>query len=280
MVPDGFASTYGIDLLCDTLPLINKHEMLAAIRMRCPAAKFFNEDSNSEILAFAHEDHPGKLGLAAQTLVTVANGAVQQELLNDALQQSWSFPEALHAVAGAQASVRVTDFMASSLQYGDRLSLFHRALASILAVVSCRAIYWEQSQRIVNPTAFLEAFKKQPPELFCAGALNVRFFNVSGGQDEFVMDTLGLAALGLPDIQCHFHGLDKAKMANFLYSLGWYIFENGDVIADGHTIDGLTPGSRWSCQHEESIVPPKRVVLDLDPGPGFAAGRRPRSERA
>jgi hypothetical protein len=67
--------------------------LLAAIRIRCPAARISSKDSNSEILAFAHEDHPGKLGIAAQTLVTLAHGPVQQELLEDALGQTWSFPE-------------------------------------------------------------------------------------------------------------------------------------------------------------------------------------------
>lgn len=273
MVSHGIAPTYGVHLLCDTLPQINRDEMLAAIRMRCPAAIPFNEKSNSEMVSFAHEDHPGKMGIPAQTLVTISNEPIQQHSLTDALQQSWSFPEAIHAVASAQASVYVTDFMSSSLQPDDRLSLFHRALAGILGVVSCQAIHWGPSQRIVNPTVFLEAFEKQPSELFCAGALNVRLFSVPSGQDEFVMDTLGLGPFGLTDVQCHFRGLDKAKMANFLYNLGWYIFENGDVIVNGHTIDGLTPGSMWTCQQEESIVAPKRVVLDLNPGPGFAAGR-------
>jgi hypothetical protein len=273
MHPNGFAITYGVQLLCDAIPTVDRNEMLAAMRMRCPAVKIFGKESDSEVFAFAHDDHPGKLGIPAQTLVTVAKAPIQRELLEEALGQSWSFPAASHAIASARASVRLTDFMSSGLEYAERLSLFHRVLASILAVIPCRAIHWEPSQRIVDPAAFLEAFEKQPGDLFCAGALNIRLFNVSGGRDEFIMDSLGLAALGLPDVQCHFRGLDKAAVASFLYNLGWYIFENGDVIQDGHTIDGLTPGSRWTCRHEESIVAPKRVVLDLDPGAGFAVGR-------
>ena len=271
----GVASTYGVQLLCDTTPQIDKAKLLAAIRTRCPGAKFLDGNPNSGLLAFAHEDHPNQLGIAAQTLVAIADKPIQQASFKDAIRQSWSFAEATQTIAGAHASILVTDLMASGLKYADRLSLFHGALAGVLAAVSCRAIHWQSSQCIVNPAAFLEAFEQQPSALFFAGALNVRLFNISSNPGECVMDTLGLAALGLPDIQCHFHGLDKAKMARLLYNLGWYIFESGDVIADGQTIDGLTPGSRWICQHEESIVAPNRIVLDLNPGVGFAAGQRP-----
>ena len=37
--------------------------------------------------------------------------------------------------------------------------------------------------------------------------------------------------------------------------------------------EGPEPGSRWRCQHEESLLKPTRVVLDIDPGPPHAAGR-------
>jgi hypothetical protein len=102
-------------------------------------------------------------------------------------------------------------------------------------------------------------------------------FNVqpssAGAPGEVVMDTLGLAALGLPDLQCHFRNLDRMAVARLLYNTGWYIFSNGDVIADGHTIEGVAPGARWRCRHEDALVPPAREVLDLDPGPPHGAGR-------
>jgi hypothetical protein len=87
------------------------------------------------------------------------------------------------------------------------------------------------------------------------------------------MDTLGLAALGLPDLQCHFHGLEVNEVAGLLYNTAWYVFENGDVIEDGQTVDGVD-GHRWRCQHEVALVPPEREVLDINPGPRYAAGPR------
>lgn len=91
-----------------------------------------------------------------------------------------------------------------------------------------------------------------------------------------LMDTLGLAALGLPDLQCHFRSLTPNEVALLLYSLASYVFEHGDVIANGHTVEGIAAGSRWRCRHEVSLVPPEREVIDIDPGDPFAAGSRAR----
>jgi hypothetical protein len=88
------------------------------------------------------------------------------------------------------------------------------------------------------------------------------------------MDTLGLTALGLTDLQIHYRGLEPAAVADLLDSLTRYLCEQGDIIADGHTVQGLAPDQRWRCQHEMSLLEPKRIVIDVNPGPGFAAGTR------
>jgi hypothetical protein len=52
------------------------------------------------------------------------------------------------------------------------------------------------------------------------------------------------------------------------------IFDQGDVIEDGHTVEGFPPGSRWRCRHEKALIVPTREVLDVNPGVPFAAGNR------
>lgn len=96
----------------------------------------------------------------------------------------------------------------------------------------------------------------------------MRLFNIQGRPGETLMDTLGMAAFALPDLQCHFVGLDPGRVASCLYGYAEYLFQNGRVIDSGHTVQGLTPGSKWSVRSEESLVEPAREVLDLDPGPG------------
>ena len=105
--------------------------------------------------------------------------------------------------------------------------------------------------------------------------LNVRLFRIeNGAAGDTIMDTRGLAALGLPDVQMHFRDLDPGRVAALLYNYARYLNEHGDCINDGETIDGATPGTRWRCRHEMSLVPPERLVLDIDPGPPHAAGQR------
>jgi hypothetical protein len=101
-------------------------------------------------------------------------------------------------------------------------------------------------------------------------ALNARLFRVDDRPGEIVMDTLGLAALGVPDLQCHFKGLEAGRVAGFLRGVGTYVFENGDVIGDGNTVQGLEPSQRWACRHEMALIAPARVVIDIDPGPPYS----------
>ena len=81
------------------------------------------------------------------------------------------------------------------------------------------------------------------------------------------MDTLGLHVFGLPDLQCHFRGREPGEIAGLLYATATYVFDEGDVIADGNTISGLDPNERYVCRREPSLLEPSRPVIDVDLGP-------------
>jgi hypothetical protein len=78
----------------------------------------------------------------------------------------------------------------------------------------------------------------------------------------------------LPDVQCHFHNLNPSEVAKALYNICNYILENGDVIQDGNTVQGINLSDKWYCQHATSILEPKRVIIDINPGKDYAAGNR------
>ncbi len=59
-----------------------------------------------------------------------------------------------------------------------------------------------------------------------------------------------------------------------LYNAAYYLFEHGDVIDDGDTIQGIPTDQRWTCQHELALAEPEREVIDINPGPPYAAGNR------
>jgi hypothetical protein len=272
---DAFAVTYGVEILFDARPILPKSALLRNLRRWCPHVVPIDGDAQGGSLHFVHPDQPLQLADArvqAQTVVVAATRRPDPAKYEHAIRQTWEFGGARSAVGAATASVLVTDLMTSPLEYHRRLDLFHRGLRGVLETAPGLAIHWQHSGRIVDARDWARQFDAgDPAQLFFAGAVNVRMFKVQEGATgvrELVMDTLGLAALGLPDLQCHFRDLDPGAVARVLYNSAWYVYSSGDIITDGHTIEGIDAGSRWRCQHQAALVAPERVVLNLDPGPG------------
>ena len=86
-----------------------------------------------------------------------------------------------------------------------------------------------------------------------------------------------MAAIGMPDIQYHFHSLNPDELKNHALNVAFYMYENNSPVKSSDMIDGLEDGHmsqavQWTCQYEESIAEPRRSVLDIAPG-AYAAGR-------
>ena len=88
------------------------------------------------------------------------------------------------------------------------------------------------------------------------------------------MDTRGLEEIGLHDLQCHYRELEPNQVSSILFNTAMYIFQSGPVIGSGESITGIDPDSQWVCQFEDSMMGPKRELLDLNPGEPFACGTR------
>jgi hypothetical protein len=272
-----FAHSYGVELLCRERPTIRKRELLSALWERFPAIVPLDQNPDSDSLAFVHTDHFVKYSngsAPAQVFMAWADKPLSLESLEQSLQQSWGFPKAREGLEACKITFLVTDLLASALEYRTRLMLFQNALAAVLAIVPCQGIHWQRSQQVVEPVRFLSALEERTAPNPFAGAINVRFFKISDRGGEMLMDTLGLSALGLCDVQCHFRGIEPNVMARFMANLAVYLFDHGDVINDGHTVEGIKPGSKWKCQHEQALAPPARIVLDVNPGAPHAAGNR------
>lgn len=271
-----------MELLCRTAPALEKPVVIERVRRYLPDAKLLDPNPATPFGSIVHPRHHVKLGdavIPAQTLLAPSNKPFDPNSVESALAQTWEFPQAREVVAACSSSLLVTDVMSGGLEHRARLALFQDCLRGVLEVVSCEAIHWQPCGRIVDPAAWKRDYDAgDPAQRFFAGAVNVRLFTIqnsaSATTGELVMDTLGLAALGLVDLQCHFQGLEPSSVARVLYNTAWYVFSNGDVIADGHTLEGVRRGSKWRCQHEKSLVGPERVVLDMNPGPENATGSR------
>ena len=270
---------YAAELFFERRPTLTRAAFVEAVRRFSPTVELLGGDKAEGPLAVLHNDYPVTYSdgpvLPAQTVFLLTDKDPSLDALESALQQTWDFPDAREIVSRATSCGLLTDLMAGPLSPVDRLSAFQRTLDGLLTLVQPLAIHWQASDRLVEPRQYTAGGPRKYPDPQ-AGPINVRLFrieNAAGDTGDVVMDSRGLDVFGLPDVQCHFRGLEAGPMAGLLYGIAAYLIEKGDVIENGHTVEGLD-GQKWRCQHEAAMVGPDRVVLDINPGAPHAAGNR------
>lgn len=272
-----FAKTYGVELFfSEPVPEIAKEELLAKLNEECGNVELAGETDNVTSYAFLdYSVEYEKEKIPPKIAILTTDKEIDHSSLDMTLYQSWDFENVREVVSGCKYSLIITDLMSANLYYKTRLNLFQKFLFSSLELLPCQAIHWSHSQQILEPKKYIENTLEHAEGSLLYGALNVRLFNVSDAEkEEMLMDTMGLSAFGLPDLQCHFRGLEPNLISRHLYAYAGYIFDKGDVIGSGSTIEGLNGEGEWVCQHEMSLTEPSRVVLDINPGKGYAAGNR------
>lgn len=197
--------------------------------------------------------------------VTLSEGPVfQPQLVGEALQQTWDWPEARERVSESTCAVVVSDLLAGGLARQDRLRLIHAMVGAVIQQAMPVALHWVPSQRIVEPAFYHES-------LHHGGGLadavtNVRLYRIGDGvEGETVMDTLGLAPFGLPDLQIHFTGLDPGALAPVLLSYTEYLFDKGDVLDEDALVRGIEESHEWGVRRQRALAPPARDVVDIRP---------------
>lgn len=267
-LPPGYEQTYRVEWLYASQPSLNAAEIQAELRQALPESLVEQVGTDGRDLSIVHKGHTVEFadgrGKAITAVFTARDRPISEAEFEGALQQTWTWPrdEARDKIRRSHARVVEMDLMSRGQPYGTRLALVHEVAKAIARVTRPEICYWHPAGWMVAP----ERLTNDPLD----AAMNVRLFNVESRSGELVMDTLGLAAIGLPDIQCHFRGLEAGRVAGLLRSIGRYVFEKGDVIDDGHTVQGLEPSDKWKCRHELALVEPKRMVLDLNPQPPYS----------
>ncbi|OWA32989.1 hypothetical protein B9G55_24015 [Saccharibacillus sp. O16] len=181
------------------------------------------------------------------------------------LQQSWKWEGGAERLEEYQYTVTLCDWYAAMLPFERRMEMFHSVLASVIESTGCDAIYWQPSGQLIDARGFLAAHDNEP----LYGALNVRVYQMQG-QDEVLVDTLGLTALGVPDIQCRVSGLTPDRVIPMIYGASYYLYGNGGVVEDGQLLGGA--GLRWRCEQQPGVLAPERIVVDLNPGHPYYTG--------
>jgi len=191
--------------------------------------------------------------------------------------QFWDTPNGNELLDSCRYQVMISDFMSAGLPYKERCDLLMDWLEVALALFpDCTAVYTEASGKLF---AAEQVRNHQIPkdDRFIYFCVNVRFFNIQGSNDH-VIDTLGMYAIDLPDVQYHFHSLDPNQVVNHAYNVASYIYANNAPIKSGETIDGLYQGVlsqriQWKCQYEDALIQPVRCVMDICPNEYAAGGR-------
>ena len=275
-VPDGFAETYSVELYMKEKPIILENKLLEIIKKYCGNVKIVsNQDTN---ITFAFMDYIldyKNVSVPVTMTISISDEKTDNEKLRRSLEQSWNYDKDKESIESCKIKVLVTDLMAIGLEYTKRVELFQKALYAIVELMPCEGINFHIAEQVISREDYLEnnPLNDEYDPLF--GILNVRLFNIQGQKNEYIMDTLGLSAIGLCDLQCHFKNLDPSEISNILYSYGYFIFDNQDAVDNITTVEGISKNDKWKCRHEVALVGQERVVLDINPGKEFTSENRP-----
>lgn len=198
--------------------------------------------------------------------------------------QYWDVPDALDILSTCTYGISVFDMMGTGLPYQKRMELMVHAVETALEMYpECIGTYIDCSGKFMTRDQILSVQDKDIVYRFINLYVNVRFFNISGKEDEHVIDSIGAYALEYPDVQMHFHSLDPNHVVGYVYNVLSYQLENDFPIESKDTIDGINEEGLmdqnipWTCQYEKSLIQPIRDVLDICPKE-FAAGNREKEE--
>jgi hypothetical protein len=286
---------YRVDLLYPGRPALDTDALAARVRGYCPHADVAAAAGGRPPVLVSHKDHlvpidprtdrepdafGGEAGPAAavpaRTVVMPTDGVVDVAALHAALGQTRDWDAAVEALARSTVRVVVTDLLAGDLEPRDRLALFEAVLLGVIEATRPAAIHWRPAGKLVDPAALLRASGSAEVDALPAAAINVRMYRVKQADrtrlpdQPLLMDTLGLAALGLPDLQVAFHGMDPARVAAHLYAVALYTLRHGGVVGDGDAIEGPGRGQEWVGRRGRSAVEPARPVVDFHPGDEYA----------
>ncbi|WP_300672258.1 DUF4261 domain-containing protein [Desulfoluna sp.] len=263
---DGFARTYGVELLFEAEPKIDVSAAVAELEERIGAIDHKESGDQNMFFLMDHQvTYEGEKQVPSQLILVHADPKKDKDSLYEVVQQSWRTPNASEIVSRTKYKVLLTDIMASGLEPKERHFILSNAISVFIKFSNSIGVANKRTQQIIDSS---EIISSSDPLL---GFINIRFFNA--GDQGLLMDSLGLAALGFYDIQCHFVDLDPNEVSSQLYNIAYYIFNEEPEFDNGHTVAGVN-GQNWSVQYENSLVAPHRNILDLNPGTEYAVGNR------
>jgi hypothetical protein len=261
---ENFPEMLTVKLLFVDKPNLDADKILSEVK------KYFAHVENpvrDKALLFSFPDFQIELAgakMPAQCLVAIpGENDPEIEIPAIAFQQNWHWPEANDTAKTCKYELLVTDLMTRTLAYKQRLVLFMNFLVAVTKATNPDVIYSVYGQKLIKPIDLTNIWDKEEKQLLY-GICNVRLYNLTD-VNELLMDTIGLNSIGLPDFQIKFKGYETNEIADLLWNYAYYIYEQGDVIENGNTLEGITIGSKWKCERQTSLLDHERIVINVQP---------------
>ncbi|MCQ2465588.1 MAG: DUF4261 domain-containing protein [Oscillospiraceae bacterium] len=265
-------------LLFDHEPVRPDAEILkAALESKCGKADVIS--SSPELTSFGvkrYMSHFKEGSLPAQVILGNIMPFRQEEISDAERAQIRDIEDRDTFLSKCTHKILAADMMAA-LDTEHRTKLLMNWLEVVTDVFKdCCAVWIPSGGKLVSAD-LIRSGKVDRDDRFVCYCVNARYFRIQDS-DEILTDTHGMCAVGLPDIQCHFKNLNPDNIINYIYNIAFFVCQNGDIIKDGDTIDGLDGDSideniQWTCRYEDAMVQPMRPVIDICPGE-YAAGER------
>jgi Domain of unknown function (DUF4261) len=267
----GFSDSYWIELLFNQPPSLDPDALIGKLGNPYEIAVKMQNPGNGTVTV-ANREHPVPMEVDGTTKkvptltnVVWSDARIDIKEYKAPLEQTWEWDGARRALSRCWYRMLVGDLTGSRLPYRDRFQILTDIAVACAELTNPLVCHWKEAGCLVEPSVLAEHL---------ARVCNVRQFEV-GIAGDHLMDTLGLAALGLPDIELYFRGLDPGMVAGFLYATARYMFDRGDVINDGDTVPSPDPQVHWKTAHDVASVRPARTVVKVIPDPRYA-GSAPR----
>lgn len=262
----------------DNVERPNAEAVRNAIEARCGKTDTVSpDDSLSSFAVEAYKVVYQEGELPAQVMMADFTPFEQGMIIDLERTQFWTMRDAEDVLQTCRYKLLISDFMAAGLGYKSRSALLADWLEVAVSLFpTCKAIWIPSSGKLLHPVQITDS-PYEGAERFLRFGINIRYFVIQGTQDS-VIDSLGLYALGLPDVQYHFHTLNPNDVSRHAFNAAAYLFEAEVPVSDGETIAGLLDGEmvpdvHWPCRFEMALIQPSREVMDVSPGE-YAAGER------
>ena len=189
------------------------------------------------------------------------------QTLTTALAQTWTWPGAADAVADLHSAVYIGELMGRFMPHQQRLEISAAADLGDRRTTRPAAVLWHPAGYLAEPAP---GGRPGPGRAVQRPAVPDRGHDAGGRAHGH--HGARPARPARPAVQGQEPGAGTARGAAEEpgpLPAG----PAGDVILDGHTVEGTEPGSAWRASRVCAIAEPPRQVLDLDPGPQHAVCR-------